>query len=51
MEELIVDAIIFTRWLEFVGLGLIFSAVAILPFLLSDDGRHLPPVDVEDEDE
>ena len=48
MEKLIVDAIIFTRWLEFIGLGVIFSALAILPFILSDDGRRLPPVDEKD---
>ena len=49
MEQLIVDAIILTRWLEFVGLGVIFSAIAILPFILNDDERRSPPVDDEDE--
>ena len=43
------DAIIFTRWLEFVGLGIIFSAIAILPFVLTDDERRPPPADDEDE--
>ena len=43
------DAIIFTRWLEFVGLGVIFSAIAILPFILNDDERRPSPVDDEDE--
>ena len=49
MEQIVVDAIIFTRWLEFVGLGVIFSAIAILPFILNDDERRPPPVDNEDE--
>tara|TARA_R100000152_G_C6629275_1_gene77401 strand:- start:73 stop:222 length:150 start_codon:yes stop_codon:yes gene_type:complete len=48
MEKLIVDAIIFTRWLEFAGLGLFLLSMCILPFILSDDGRRLPPVDEKD---
>ena len=49
MEKLIVEAIIFTRWLEFAGLGLLLLSALALPFILSDDGRRLPPVDDEDE--
>jgi len=51
MEQLIVDFVIITKWLESIGTGLFLMALAILPFLLGDDGHRLPPVDVEDEDE
>ena len=43
------DVISVLRWLEFAGLGLFFSVLAALPFILSDDGRRPSPVDDEDE--